>query len=653
MLKRKNSEYLLIFCEILFCVAIIFCFTYIGMNEDLFHVLLTKIAPVGVYLFSLSLIFAAIFAYGTWTHQDLLTKLVSRLPPLTHRRTILFLLTISICLSLVPVFTLWSTASYQLNNIGGLLPMFDAGHYYQGAEEVLHTGVMDSVNQRRPLYTLFFSVRLLITNFNFPLSVLLQATVFGVSAFLASYAVSRTHGRATGFVMFAVLFGLTSIFLPESVTENLGVVFGCISFVLLWYGIFEKKYTVFLFGLFFLTMALMSRAGPMLILPIFMVVAGYLFKKDETYNWLIFSFAGLVVFIGILLNQILIWVFGDGTGTALSNFSMVLYGLAAGGKGWMQYQTDFPHLTGTETQMSAFLYDQSFKLILHNPLQFIFTLVNKLISTPIAFFQDTFQSLFYGAYNQYTGGNLSLALIILFYAAIIVGLYHFFNSRKKQPVFYFFLGAIVATWLSLPFIYADAPFRTLAAIFPIIAAIIAIGTLGWRSSPPQFSSDKNDSFDYVKFSAGIGIGILLVSMIIPVIGPGIAGFLMSDAQHTTYNYNTPLGEETFVMRIDPGVPYIQIVNESMIPHTFVPQIIRTDFTIPDWIKKYYNITGFPDDQTHPIFLRGYDELSNRTVLILAPNEFISHQRQIVTFRATCVNCPNMSFPGPLRIYKVT
>jgi len=653
MLKRKNSEYLLIFCEILFCVAIIFCFTYLGMNVDLFHVLLTKIAPVGVYLFSLSLIFAAIFAYGTWTHQDLLTKLVSRLPSLTPRRTFLFLLTISICLSLVPVFTLWSTASYQLNNIGGLLPMFDAGHYYQGAEEVLHIGVMDGVNQRRPLYTLFFSVRLLITNFNFPLSVLLQAAVFGVSAFLASYAVSRTHGRVTGFVMFAVLFGLTSIFLPESLTENLGVVFGCISFVLLWYGIFEKKYTVFLFGLFFLTMALMSRAGPMLILPIFMVVAGYLFKKDETYNWLIFSFAGLVVFIGILLNQILIWLFGDGTGTALSNFSMVLYGLAAGGKGWMQYQTDFPHLNGTETQMSTFLYDQSINLILHNPLQFIFTLMNKLISTPIAFFQDTFQSLFYGGYNQQFDGNLSLALIILFYAAIIVGLFHFFNSNNKQPVFYFFLGAIVATWLSLPFIYDDAPFRSLAAIFPIIAALIAIGTLGWRSVPKQFSSDNTVFLTIVKISAGIGITILFVSMIIPIIGPGIAGFLISDVQHTIHNNNLRLGEETFVMRIDPGMPYIQMVNDSTRLHTFSPQIILTDSTIPEWIKKYYNINGFSDDPSYPILLRGYDELSNRTVLILAPNGFVSRQRQIVTFKATCINCPNKSFPGPLRIYKVT
>ena len=531
--------------------------------------------------------------------------------------------------------------------------MFDAGHYYQGAEEVLHTGVLDSVNQRRPLCTLFLAVRLLITNFNFQLSLLLQAAVFGISAFLASSAVARTHGRATGFVMFAVLFGFTAIFLPESISETLGVTLGCISFVLFWYGIFEKKYAFFLFGLFFLTMALMSRAGPMLILPILMITAGYLFKKDKIFNWLIFSLAGLVIFVGILINQILIWLFGDGTGIVLSNFSMVLYGLASGGKGWMQYQIDFPYLTGTETQITAFLYDQSFKLILHNPMKFVVVILNKLISSPIAFFQDIYQSLFYGDYLQQFSGNFSIALFILFCTAIILGLIHFFKSHNNKPIFYFFLGAFVAIWLSLPFFYDDARFRSLAAVFPIIAAIIAIGTLGWRSGSMQISSDNKDSNNFVKFSAGIGIGILLLSMIIPVIGPGFTVFLMSDAQHITYNYNTSQGEETFVMRIDPGVPYIQVVNNSILPHTFAPQIIRTDFAIPDWIKKYYNMTSFPDDQTHPIFLRGYDELSNRTVLILAPDEFITRQRQIVTFKATCVNCQDPNFPGPLKIYKIT
>ena len=244
------------------------------------------------------------------------------------------------------------------------------------------------------------------------------------------------------------------------------------------------------------------------------------------------------------------------------------------------------------------------------------------------------------------GGNLSLTVIILFYAAIIVGLIHFFYSHKIQPVCYFFGGAVVAIWLSLPFL-SDAPFRSLAAVFPIIAALIAIGILGWRSGTSQISLEKNDSFDYVKFSAGLGIGILVLSMIIPIIGPGITGFLMRDVQHISYN--TPRGEETFIMRIDMGVPYIEIVNDT-IPHTFAPQIIYSDFKIPDWIKKYYNITDFPDDQTHPVFLRGYDELSNRTLLILAPSEFIPHQRQILTFNATSID---PSLPWPLKIYKIT
>jgi hypothetical protein len=282
-------------------------------------------------------------------------------------------------------------------------------------------------------------------------------------------------------------------------------------------------------------------------------------------------------------------------------------------------------------------------------MQFIVALLNNLIFGPIAFFQAIFQSLFYGNPHYFAGfdGYFSLTLFILFYAAIFAGVFHFFYSHKNQPVCYFFGGAIVSIMLSIPFLY-DAPFRSLAAVFPILAALIAIGTFGWRSETSQLSSENNDSFDYVKFSAGLGIGILLLSMVIPIIGPGITGFLMSDAPHISYN--TPRGEETFVMRIDPGVPYIQIVNDTSLPGTFAPRIIHSDFKIPDWIKKYYNITGFPDDKTHPVFLRGYDELSNRTLLILAPPEFISHERQIVSFNATSID-PSLSWP--LKIYKIT
>jgi hypothetical protein len=653
-IKSKITEYISILCEILFFSVILGFFIYLCMNSGFFPVLFSHIAPVSVYLFSFSLLIAAIIAVDTWTGQDRVSNIISSLPPIPLRRVFLFLLTISVCISLVPVFTLWSTANYQINNIGGTLPMFDAGHYYQGAEEVLHIGVMDSVNQRRPLYTLFFSVGLLLTNFNYQLSILLQAVVFGISGFLASYAVARTYGRATGCVMFAALLCFSAIFLPESLTENIGITMGCISFVLLWYGITEKKYVSFLSGIFFLTIALMSRAGPMLLLPALMIIAGYLFKKkDKTFNWLVFGLAGVAISAGAFFNQILVWLFGDGTGMSLSNFSMTLYGLASGGKGWMQYQTDFPYLTGTETHISAFLYDQSLKLILNNPLQFLGTLLNKLMSTPIAFFKDTFQSLFFGGYHHPFSGNLSSIFIILFSSAILIGLYLFFTSPENETVFSFFAGAIVATWLSLPFIYDDAPFRSLAVIFPIIAAVIAIGTLGWRRAGSlQRSPYCNDSGNYVILSAGLGVSILFVSILIPVIGPGITGILMNNVQHGTYNFNSPPGGETFIMRIDTGIPYIRIVNESIIPSTFAPQILRNDFSIPDWIINYYKITGFPDDEEYPVFFRGYDELSDRSVLILAPEGFIYQEREIVTFRAICINCQDPNRPGPLRIYRI-
>jgi len=651
MLKRKNSENLIIFCEILLCVAIIFCFTYLGMNADLFHVLLTKIAPVGVYLFSFSLIFAAIIAFGTWTHQDLLTKLVSRLPSLTPRRTFLFLLTISICLSLVPVFTLWSTASYQLNNIGGLLPVYDAGAYYNGAEKILQSGQLDSWNQRRPLNALFLATKLLLTNLNYRLAVLVQAGIFGLSAFMAAYAILRTHGKAAAFVFFSGILSMTVLFLPEVLSETLGVTLGCLSFALVWFGIFEKKTIPFVLGLFFLSIALLVRAGPMLVLPFLLLYAGYLFRAEGNYNWRIVVITAGSIISGFLINQCLIWVYGDGKGMMLSNFAVTFYGLAAGGKGWTQYQTDFPLLQGTEAQMSSFLYEQSFRLIAQNPAGFVMTIFSELVTQPVIALQQNYQSLFTGIYaNPLPEGQLSVFFYYGFYTIILVGFLHFVVSNKKHPVNYYFLGSFIAIILSLPFFYADSGFRALSALFPVIAAFIAMGTFGWRLHPSESDPQtRSDPLDVVKISCVAGTAIIVLACITPLIGPAVTGMLLQNTPIAPFNQSISSQGTPFIIRVDLGMPYIKIMNPSKNSPTFSPEIYSTDFIVPEWLKKDYDFDGFPDDPSRPILLRGYDYNTRETVLILAPEGFIPKSREIVTFNATRTRNET---PVPYAIYRV-
>ena len=654
--RLTNLSYLRIFCEILLCIGIIIAFLYFGLHSDPFHTILTKIAPISVYLFFLSILVASIVAYSSWSGNQFLERIRLLSPYLSQRHKILILLTISICLSFIPVFTVWSNVTYLLNNIGGTLPLFDAGWYYQGAEEILHTGMLDSVNQRRPLNTLFLASQLLITNLSFRYALLLQSAVFGVSAFFASCALARTHGKSAGFVMFAALFGLSGIFLPEVLTESLGIIFGCVAFALLWSGIHEKNQFQFLSGLFFLTIALMTRAGPMLILPFSILFAGYLFMQHRKFNRGILLVAAFVVLLGVLFNQSLIWLFGDSPGLPVGNFAFILYGLAAGGKGWTQYQIDFPNLTGSEAQISSFVYEQSFNLILQNPARFAATIVNRLIIEPMNFFMDAFQSLFFGNFLEHAPDMTVLLLVSLIYGVIILGFLRFIFSCRKEPICYFLIGAIITTWVALPFFYGDAPFRSLAAIFPIIAAIFALGTVGWRHDPSQTPASGINPLIFAKVTSIIGIVILIAAFFAPFVGPGLLGFMLAGTPESDYNSHLATnltGDQTFTMRVDKNLPYIEIIENTGSEHTFAPMVRKENFVIPEWIRQYYNFWEFPDDPSYPILLRGYDTTTNQTVLILAPRGFIPEKRQIVTFSATCTNCPDAEFPGPLRIYAVT
>jgi len=648
---KEESVNLGIICEFLICFGIILGFTYFGLNSEIFHSLLPNLNSIGVWLFSLSLVIAALVAYGTWNHKDQQCKKFPISTPTQKRRLVLLFLTGAICLALVPVFSSWSTGNYHLNVIGGLLPVYDAGAYYNGAEKILQNGQLDSWNQRRPLTALFLATKLLLTNLNYRLAVLFQAGIFGFSAFMAAYAILRTHGKAAAFVFFSGILSMTVLFLPEVLSEILGVTLGCLSFSLVWFGIFEKKSIPFFLGLFFLSIALLVRAGPMLILPFLVLYAGYLFRAEGNYSWREVIIAAGSIVSGFLINQCLIWLYGDGKGMMLSNFAVSLYGLAAGGKGWTQYQTDFPMLQGTEAQMSSFLYEQSYRLIAQNPAGFVMTIFSELVTQPVIALQQNYQSLFSGMYtNPVPEGQLSVFFYFGFYTIILIGFLHFVVSNKKHPVNYYFLGSLIAIFLSLPFFYADSGFRALSALFPVIAAIIAMGTFGWRLHPSESDpQSRSDSLDVVRISFVAGTAIIVLACITPLIGPAVTGMLLQNTPLTPFSQSISSQGSPFVIRVDLGMPYIKIMNQSKHSPTFSPEIYSTDFIVPEWLKKDYDFNGFPDDPSRPILLRGYDYNTRETVLILAPEGFIPKSREIVTFNATRTRNET---PVPYAIYRV-
>jgi hypothetical protein len=71
-------------------------------------------------------------------------------------------LTLTLVLFSIPLIYKWQTAGFYGYLIGGLLPWSDAAGYYSGAQHLIYDGYLTSWATRRPLFSGFLTVVLLL-----------------------------------------------------------------------------------------------------------------------------------------------------------------------------------------------------------------------------------------------------------------------------------------------------------------------------------------------------------------------------------------------------------------------------------------------------------------------------------------------------------
>jgi hypothetical protein len=617
------------------------------MNSSFFQSLLVLIQPLGFIFVIVALFMSIVAAVLTWfNHQDLL-QYFQFLKFLNQRRVVLAFLTIAICLSIVPLFTSWSIAEFHENNVGGLFPIFDAGAYYEGAEHILDTGQLDAWNQRRPLTSMFLATRLLLTNFDFRSTLILQAMIVGVSVFLASLSVSQTFGKSAGFLMFALLFAMSSYFLPDNLSESLGIIFGCISFCLIWMGIFRRDFMSYLFGLFFLMIGFMVRPGPFLIFPALVLLAGSIFSDENGFNWKKIFLSCVPLGVGILFNQVIIWLYGNGRGFFMGNYATVLYGLAAGGKGWQQSILDFPNesVNLPESQLAPILYQKSFEMILSNPLRFLKAVFSGYVSGPY----DTVTQF----YHLITGYSVNppfnqqgFIIFIVVLICILTGCIRFFLYSDLKYVKILCLYLIITTFLALPFFLTDAGthsgIRTLVIIFPYFAIAIIIGIIGWRSKPMirlNITPEKINPLYSLKIPVIIGTLILASAIMTLAFGPVFKVALLGQTTEILPEV-CKTNETYFIMRVDQGLPYLELIDASDTNRSFAPHVRASGFSSPTeryYLSYYYELTDFIDGKDLPVIFRGYDLQYHDTRYILTPKGVIEPAHRTIGFCAESIN----------------
>ena len=527
-------------------------------------------------------------------------------------------LALSIILFLFPVYSVWSgrhipNGTTAGASIFGLIPYSDAGGYYQGAFNLIDTGEINEWNSRRPLNVTLLAVRFFVTNYNARITVFLQVLMLGVACFIASNAIAKKAGWCAGMVVFSILLAYSRDYGAIFLSEALGLTLGALAFSCLWHGMIERNPWMFGGGMFLQIAALLARDGAYLVLPIlllfFILATRKMIFQNKIVRFKIVVIIIVAVLCGFSVNPILLKIY-KAKGSSHNNFSVVLYGMAAGGKGWKQFYKDYPEESKSSRQTSSSLaYQKSFELIKRNPLNFLKGYKKYLFYSIKRLHKHISQLILFKFFSAAFSKILSLFVRFV----LLIGFLVYIILCWKRLHLWFMLSFGFGFFISLPFIYPDGGFRVIAATFPFIAALFGLALFDIK----LLNSKEHFETTSISFKASpaliIGIGLVLLAMI----GPGISHKLLSKSIDIP-DFITPVSREENTAVINPQVrgEYIQLHDNKKLKSSFIPDI-RTKDAIKMISVNYprdlqYELASLKDEN---VLLYAYDYWSRRNLYL--------------------------------------
>lgn len=492
----------------------------------------------------------------------------SRYSSSVHTRTLTLSLTtlaiFSILLFCIPIFHAWQLYPYSFQNstasysaLSGIFPWSDANGYYNGAYQFLDSGEINPWNSRRPLNVSLLATRLWLSNFNLQIALILQTIICALSVLGFSITIANRFGKKAGFLSFSILFLFIHNYLPTTLSEPLGLTLGCVSFIFLWDAAQRKSLPSLFFGAMTLLCALNARAGAFFVLPLLGVWVLYhfatTFPKRANYIALFVFALGLAA--GFFYNTLLSGFYSSESGSAHSNFSLTLFGLIAGGKGWTYAYDLYPEIAQfSEAQSSQFLYEKSIAYFLQDPIQLFIGLWKNLLRVlkySLVFFWQTMPE-----------SALARAFLRLLGAFFLINLSLQFKQhyRQNKSVFALLLAGILGMALSALIIIQDGGTRVFAATTPFWAAIVSI-TLTLYLAKPKFRIEKQSAFP-------IQIAYLLTTVLL-VTGLFAPKFITKPQVITKQAFACPEGFEPIVVNHLAIMPQLSLPADS---HQFLNNI---------------------------------------------------------------------------------
>jgi hypothetical protein len=383
-------------------------------------------------------------------------------------------LTLTLVLFALPLTGLWNSGVSEFPAIvSGLFPSIDALYYYEDARRLLEGESFGMISSGRPLFAGLLAVILGLTGQNLQGAIAVLVALVAVAVFLLAREVQRTHGILAALMLVSVLFLFYRRFNGTTLTENLGLLLGTVSFAVLWRSVHPRRAGLFLFGLLLLTLALNARAGVLLVLPVLALWGGWCFRATSHFSLRIVGYGFGVICLGFALNHLLLTVVGDPT-LSFSNFSYVLYASMVGSKLWWQVRLDHPAVEALPlAEVTGEIYMLAFAAFRENPLIFVRTCLEAWVTYLSPTIEGALQFI-----QVYERSQIDKLLTYVIYIFSLLGLFRCYRQRQNPACSMLLaigLGVLLSLPLVPPWIGGTGTTRIYAATLPISALLPAIG----------------------------------------------------------------------------------------------------------------------------------------------------------------------------------
>ena len=419
----------------------------------------------------------------------------------------------------VGAFLLMSWIHYTTNSLslGGLYQISDASGYWSCAVGLLDGGAFGGPLshyrqwcQRRAIYPGMLASLMWLTQGNVVSTLLLQAAlvVSGIYVFTRQCSFFVGLPSVLLIAMLLVKFGAEDLF-TLAMTENAGLLFGCLSMFAILRGAMMRSLFWFGLGICMLSIGLNARAGAFFVLPAVVLASAVIAPRTsgKVVSWIVV--AGAAASLGFLIQGLCVWLTGGNVGGSHSSFAYTLYGLSTGGKGWTQVLVDHPELKGADSELARSIYDLAYKNIREHPADLLRGLYVQL--------QALLERGTYGYHRLGSWGSLIRLLWWLGWIPMLKGI--------RTPSMVVTLFATCGILTSAPFLLADGGPRVFAATIPIDVFQIGLG-FNWllsitfriacflgRNSPTVSDSIQQDCVKEIKLRS-IGLPAVAVLLIL-------------------------------------------------------------------------------------------------------------------------------------------